>query len=62
MKSNVMVLLFGESLNYKSDLGLFVTGSAIFWPLNMATFAKTARVGTSKKARSVPVQKFPDHF
>ena len=54
MKSKVIVLIFGESLNYKSGLGFF------FWHPNMATFAKSAQVGASKK--NTKVQKIQDHF
>ena len=46
-----MDLIFWESLHHKNSLVFFCTsiGGTIFWPLNKATFAESARVETSKK-------------
>ena len=64
MKSKVIVLIFGESLPYKSGLGFFVAALEVpffgtpIWPL----LPKVPKLGPQKKARPVPVQKIRDHF
>ena len=51
MKSKVIVLIFGESLSYKSGLGLFVAELEVEVQPNMSTFVKSAQVGASKKGK-----------
>ena len=55
MKSKVIVLIFGESLSYKSGLGLFVAELEVEVEVkvqpNMSTFVKSAQVGASKKGK-----------
>ena len=60
IKSKVMVLIFGEGLNYKSGLGfLHKQWKCQFWPLFMAKSAKSVQVGTSKKGTSSAGTKNP---
>ena len=50
MKSMVLVLIFGEGLNYESGPGFsHQHWKCRFWPLHMATGAKSAQVRTSKR-------------
>ena len=60
IKSKGIVIIFGESMNYKSGVSFCVPSLEVqFWPLNMALFAEIARVWTSKKTLPVPAQKNP---
>ena len=63
MKSEVMVINFGESLNNKSGLGFFYigSGSAFFYVPTRALWAKAAILRGQKLALPVLVRKIRDH-
>ena len=59
-----MVIIFGESLNYKSGDDFFVPSLEVpfFRPSKWPFLPKVPELGPQKKALPVPVQKFRDHF
>ena len=64
MKSKAIVLIFRESLNYKSGLGFFVLTleGPFFGPSKWPLLPKVPELEPQKKTLSVLVQKIGDHF
>ena len=64
MKLKAIVLIFRESLNYKSGVGFFVPKLEVpfFGPSKWPLLPKMPELGPQKKALPVPVQKIRDHF
>jgi hypothetical protein len=64
MKLKAIVLIFRESLNYKSGVGFFVPTLEVpfFGPSKWPLLPKMPELGPQKKALPVPVQKIRDHF